>query len=329
MSGHAGGWPLTVFLTPDQVPIFTGTYFPKERRYGMPAFHEVLTAVDEYYRGQPEEIRERGRRLIDALGSNETGNADDFAKLSRAPFETARDRLEQSYDSDHGGFGVGQKFPHPTTLALLLSQWHARPSGAGAHTLAMVTKSLDCMAERGLYDHLGGGFFRYSVDRFWSIPHFEKMLYDNAQLLSVYSDAYAATGKPHYASVASAHGRLGHARHARPARRLLLDARRRFRARGRQVLRLDAGRARHRARRGSERPRAARLRPYGRRQLRGQALAPLSRRGAGRRRRGARARRKPSCRRRRAPRGANCSRRANSACGPAATRSCWSPGTAS
>jgi uncharacterized protein YyaL (SSP411 family) len=204
MSGQAGGWPLTVFLTPDQVPIFTGTYFPKERRFGLPAFREVLTAIDEYYRGTPEEIRERGRRLIEALGSAEASNADDFATLSRAPFATARDRLEQSYDSDHGGFGVGQKFPHPTTLALLLSQWHARPEGAGAHTLAMVTHTLDCMAERGLYDHLGGGFFRYTVDRLWSIPHFEKMLYDNAQLLTVYADAYAATRTPRYASVAGA-----------------------------------------------------------------------------------------------------------------------------
>jgi uncharacterized protein len=204
MSGQGGGWPLTVFLTPDQVPIFTGTYFPKERRYGMPAFREVLAAVDEYYRGKPEEIRERGRQLIDALGSTEASNADDFAALSRAPFATARDRLEQTYDSDHGGFGVGQKFPHATTLALLLSLWHASPDGAGAHTLAMVTHSLDCMAQRGLFDHLGGGFFRYTVDRSWSIPHFEKMLYDNAQLLTVYSNAYAATSKAHYASVASA-----------------------------------------------------------------------------------------------------------------------------
>jgi uncharacterized protein len=204
LSGQAGGWPLTVFLTPDQVPIFTGTYFPNERRYGMPAFREVLTAVDEYYRGKPEEIRERGRRLIDVLGSAEAGNADDFAKLSRAAFVTLRDRLEQSYDSDHGGFGIGQKFPHPTTLALLLSLSHARADGADAHTLAMVTHTLDRMAERGLYDHLGGGFFRYTVDRLWSIPHFEKMLYDNAQLLSVYADAYAATGKAQYASVASA-----------------------------------------------------------------------------------------------------------------------------
>ena len=204
MSGQSGGWPLTVFLTPDQVPIFTGTYFPKERRYGMPAFREVLTAVDEYYRGKPEEIRERGRRLVDVLGSVETSNADDFAKLSRAPFALARGNLEQSFDSDHGGFGVGQKFPHPTALALLLSLAQTRADGAGVHTLAMVTHTLDRMAERGLYDHLGGGFFRYTVDRFWSIPHFEKMLYDNAQLLAVYADAYAATGTPRYASVAGA-----------------------------------------------------------------------------------------------------------------------------
>ncbi len=203
LSGQAGGWPLTVFLTPDQVPIFTGTYFPKERRYGMPAFREVLTAVDEYYRGKPEEIRERGRQLIDVLRSD-ANNADDFAKLSRAPLDSARDRLQQSYDSEHGGIGSGQKFPHPTALSLLLSLWHAQPAGAGTHTLGMVTHTLDRMAERGLYDHLSGGFFRYTVDRAWSIPHFEKMLYDNGQLLSVYTDAYAATGKQQYADVAAA-----------------------------------------------------------------------------------------------------------------------------
>ncbi len=204
LSGQAGGWPLTVFLTPDQVPIFTGTYFPKERRYGMPAFREVLAAVHQYYRGKPEEIRDRGRQLVDVLGSSEASNADDFAELSSAPFVTARQRLEQNYDSDHGGFSGGPKFPHPTTLELLLSLWHTRAGGAGVHTLSMVTHTLDCMARRGLYDHLGGGFFRYSVDRFWSIPHFEKMLYDNAQLLTVYSNAYAATRQAHYASVASA-----------------------------------------------------------------------------------------------------------------------------
>jgi len=200
MSGQAGGWPLTVFLTPDQIPIFTGTYFPKERRYGMPAFREVLTAIDQYYRGKSDEIRANGARLVDALGSTQTAGADDFAELTRAPLETARERLNDNYDAEHGGFAGGPKFPHTTSLELLLAHWHAHRD---EDALRMVTHTLDCMAQRGLYDHLGGGFFRYSVDRFWAIPHFEKMLYDNAQLLALYADAYVATGTPAYARVAS------------------------------------------------------------------------------------------------------------------------------
>ena len=203
MSGQAGGWPLTVFLTPDQVPIFTGTYFPKERRYGMPAFREVLVAIDQYYRGKPDEIRERGAHLIQTLGSMQTASGDDFAALTAAPLATARERMSANYDAEHGGFGGGPKFPHTTSLELLLAQCR-HDGGADAQALTMVTHSLDCMAQRGLYDHLAGGFFRYSVDGAWAIPHFEKMLYDNAQLLALYADAYAATGTPRYASVASA-----------------------------------------------------------------------------------------------------------------------------
>jgi len=207
MTGQGGGWPLTVFLTPEQIPIFTGTYFPKERRYGMPAFREVLQAVNRYYLEKGDEIRERGAHLIDALESTRTASGDDFAALSRAPLETARERLDDHYDAEHGGFGGGPKFPHPQLLEFLLAHWHAHRAGNGrgdAQALAMVTHTLDCMALRGLYDHLGGGFFRYSVDRLWSIPHFEKMLYDNAQLLAVYADAYTATGTARYADVARA-----------------------------------------------------------------------------------------------------------------------------
>jgi uncharacterized protein YyaL (SSP411 family) len=203
MTRQAGGWPLTVFLTPEQVPIFTGTYFPKERRYGMPAFREVLVAVEQYYRENADEIRERGASLVEALGGMQTAGGDDFAALSHAPLATARERLAATYDAEHGGFGGAPKFPHTTSLELLLALGR-RGGAADAQTLPMLTHTLDCMAQRGLYDHLAGGFFRYSVDGAWTIPHFEKMLYDNAQLLGLYADAYAATGTPRYASVASA-----------------------------------------------------------------------------------------------------------------------------
>jgi uncharacterized protein len=252
-TGRAGGWPLTVFLTPDaHLPIFTGTYFPSERRHGMPAFREVLVAVEGYYRKQGAEIRERGAGLVEAFNEIATGSADDFADLTREPLERARERLGQSYDSEYGGFGDAPKFPHAANLELLLAHWqrsaaagrgateerasaehasaehasaehasaehasagrapaeHGRgdPPAAGAGdeaALAMVTHTLDRMALGGLYDQLGGGFYRYSVDRSWSIPHFEKMLYDNAALLSVYADAFAATGAPLYRRVASA-----------------------------------------------------------------------------------------------------------------------------
>ncbi|HET7131191.1 MAG TPA: thioredoxin domain-containing protein, partial [Gammaproteobacteria bacterium] len=114
-TGRPGGWPLTVFLTPDShVPIFTGTYFPKDRRYGMPSFREVLTAIDGYYRTQSDEIRRRGASLADAFAELDTGAADDLADLSAAPLRLARERLAQSYDREHGGFGNAPKFPHTT-----------------------------------------------------------------------------------------------------------------------------------------------------------------------------------------------------------------------
>src|SRR5262245_45860470 len=205
-TGRPGGWPLTVFLTPDShLPIFTGTYFPKDRRYGMPAFHEVLTAIDSYYRTQGDEIRKRGAGLVNAFAELETGGADDFAQLSAEPARLARERLAQSYGREHGGFGDAPKFPHTTFLELLLARWQ-RTAASGAtdeRALAMVTHTLERMALRGLYDQLGGGFYRYSVDGAWAIPHFEKMLYDNAALLSVYADAFAATGNAFFGRIAA------------------------------------------------------------------------------------------------------------------------------
>ncbi|HUL83267.1 MAG TPA: thioredoxin domain-containing protein, partial [Gammaproteobacteria bacterium] len=214
-TGQAGGWPLTVFLTPDgHVPIFTGTYFPNERRYGMPAFREVLEAIDKYYRTQRAEIGERGAGLARAFEEIATGAADEFAPLTRSPLDEAVARLARSFDREHGGFGGAPKFPHSTGLELLLEEAQRlgprRPRAAGAgegldgeQVLQMVTHTLDRMAFGGLYDQLGGGFFRYSVDREWSIPHFEKMLYDNAALLALYADVFAATTAPLYARIAS------------------------------------------------------------------------------------------------------------------------------
>jgi uncharacterized protein len=210
LRGQAGGWPLTVFLTPDDhVPIFTGTYFPKDRRYGMPAFREVLEGVEKYYRVQRAEISARGAALAESFEQITTGAGDDFAQLSRAPIQRAVERLSASYDAEHGGFGTAPKFPHATALELLLteSQRHGRATAdtqraAGEQMLNMVMHSLDRMALAGLFDHLAGGFFRYSVDREWSIPHFEKMLYDNAALLSLYAEAFAATIMPLYGRVA-------------------------------------------------------------------------------------------------------------------------------
>jgi len=171
----------------------------------MPAFREVLVAVEAYFRSQSDEIRRRGAGLVDALNNVEDHSADDFAALTRTPLQQARQRLEQSFDEDYGGFGDAPKFPHPTSLELLLAQWqHSLRNHADERALAMVTHTLDRMAQGGLYDQLGGGFYRYSVDRQWAIPHFEKMLYDNAQLLTVYANAYAATRIPLYARVAGA-----------------------------------------------------------------------------------------------------------------------------
>ena len=207
-TGRPGGWPLTVFLTPDEhLPIFTGTYFPKDRRYGMPPFREVLVAVEAYFRQQRDEIRRRGAGLVDELNNVEDHSADDFAAFTRAPLQQARQRLEQSFDEEHGGFGDAPKFPHPTSLELLLAQWRysfGKYEHADDRALVIVTRTLDHMALGGLYDQLAGGFYRYSVDRAWAIPHFEKMLYDNAQLLTLYANGYAATGAPLYARVAGA-----------------------------------------------------------------------------------------------------------------------------
>jgi uncharacterized protein YyaL (SSP411 family) len=201
----SGGWPLTMFLTPnEQQPFFGGTYFPNRARYGMPAFTDLLQRVAEYYREHPAEILAQNAQLKAAFDSLEP-KAAPGAVLDETPLQEARAALERSFDAQHGGFTQAPKFPHPGSIERLMRHWYAT-SGTTApdlHALYMATLTLTRMAQGGMYDQLGGGFARYSVDALWMIPHFEKMLYDNGQLLSLYANAALATGEGLFARVAA------------------------------------------------------------------------------------------------------------------------------
>src|SRR5690606_37881448 len=204
-TGRAGGWPLTVFLTPDtHVPIVVGTYFPKEPRYGMPSFKDVLIQVEAYYRNRGSEIAARGSALLETFARIESGETANRAAPNAAPLAAAREQLLASVARAHGGFAGAPKFPRAAALELLLEQSRRVAGEQGRELAHVVVHTLKRMAERGLYDHLGGGFFRYSVDRRWSIPHFEKMLYDNAALLALYAEAAAATGEEWFGRSAGA-----------------------------------------------------------------------------------------------------------------------------
>jgi uncharacterized protein YyaL (SSP411 family) len=205
LTRRAGGWPLTVFLThDDQRPFFTGTYFPKEARYGMPAFKDVLTRVSDYYRTHEGELRAQNALLMQAFETLVTPPAAPDIRLTSAPLTAARAQLAASFDADFGGFGGAPKFPHAPAIERLLRDWYVTISAAQSDTQAlhMATFTLRCMADGGINDQLAGGFCRYSVDQSWTIPHFEKMLYDNAALLAVYAQASLATGDPFFARVA-------------------------------------------------------------------------------------------------------------------------------
>ena len=206
LARRAGGWPLTVMLTPDDhAPFFAGTYFPDAPRHGMPSFRQVLSGVAQLYRERRADIRRQNASLMEALASLEPGTGSDpeGTPLSGAVLGTARAALMQSYDSRHGGFGDAPKFPHPTSIERLMRDYAARPTSAdGAAGLAAATFTMRKMCGGGLYDHVGGGFCRYSVDAEWMIPHFEKMLYDNGPLLSVAAELHQISGDAAFARVA-------------------------------------------------------------------------------------------------------------------------------
>lgn len=191
MTGH-GGWPMTVFLDHEGRPFYGGTYFPPTARPGMPSFTDLLTAIDTAWRDQRDEIVGQATRLTEAIAAitDQLVAADDLP--GREVLDQALNQLHQQFDAEWGGFGGAPKFPQAMALDLLLRA-HRR-SGA-PEPLAMVERSLDAMAAGGLHDHLGGGFARYSVDRVWLVPHFEKMLYDQALLARVYLHAWQVTGR--------------------------------------------------------------------------------------------------------------------------------------
>jgi len=205
LNQRAGGWPLTAILTPDDLtPFFVGTYFPKEPRHGMLAFTNVLEKVVEYYQQHEDEIREQNHSLTTALQQSLQQNDGNPDSLSPAPLDQARRELGKSFDSDYAGFGAAPKFPHPTSLERLLRHWSATRTQDKPDTeaLKMARLTLHAMASGGIYDQLGGGFCRYSVDDMWMIPHFEKMLYDNGPLLGLYADAWAINGEAGFKRIA-------------------------------------------------------------------------------------------------------------------------------
>jgi uncharacterized protein YyaL (SSP411 family) len=194
LTRRAGGWPLTMFLAPDGTPFFGGTYFPKHPRYGLPGFPDLCERVAEAYREKREEITAQAAELRLALSDTVPEAEAGAGDPGPAPLSIAESVLARAFDARYGGFGGAPKFPHPTDLAFLL-----RRDKKESRDMALTT--LRRMSEGGIYDQIGGGFSRYSVDERWEIPHFEKMLYDNGPLLALCADAWARTGDPLYSRV--------------------------------------------------------------------------------------------------------------------------------
>ncbi len=198
-----GGWPMSVWLTPDLKPFVGGTYFPPEDRYGQPAFKKVLERIATAWKENHEKIAEQGSKIVDALRESQNAQPEAATKIDHQVFQTAYEQFSRSFDAQEGGFGTAPKFPRPVALNFL-TRFYARDSKSesGKHALEMDLVTLRKLAAGGMHDHLGGGFHRYSVDRYWHVPHFEKMLYDQAQLASAYLDAFQITQGRQYAEVA-------------------------------------------------------------------------------------------------------------------------------
>jgi len=198
LTRRSGGWPLTMFLLPDGTPFFGGTYYPKQSRHGLPAFTDLLGRVASVYATKRGELTAQGEHLREALAAALPQADDQHMILNAAPLTLAIAQHKSNFDSVHGGFGGAPKFLHPAELDFLLR--HAQATD-DEQARQIVYFTLQHMAAGGLYDQIGGGFCRYSVDERWDIPHFEKMLYDNGLLLALYSDAWQSSGNPMFTRV--------------------------------------------------------------------------------------------------------------------------------
>jgi uncharacterized protein YyaL (SSP411 family) len=192
LTRRPGGWPLTMVLTPDQTPFVGGTYFPPVERHGLPAFRDILQRIHDFYTTGRDGIEEQNQSMLQALQNQSAQGA---GQLNGDPLRACLEELRRSFNKEHGGFGSAPLFPHVANLQLLLRQ-----EEKAARDMALFT--LRRMAEGGLFDQLGGGFYRYSVDERWEIPHFEKMLYDNGPLLQCYIEAWQLSGDERYRQVA-------------------------------------------------------------------------------------------------------------------------------
>ena len=214
LSNKSGGWPLTVFLTPNQEPYFTGTYFPKSAKYQLPGFADLIPRVAAFYHERKDDLAVQNSQLADALKRTIPAPSSTLS-ASESTLKLAFTSLESSFDFEHGGFGSAPKFPNPADITLLLHQAVGRSDDSSRsngenrdetsllqkQAQAMALQMLSAMANGGIYDQLGGGFCRYSVDERWNIPHFEKMLYDNGQLLFLYCDGWQISKNPRYQQI--------------------------------------------------------------------------------------------------------------------------------
>lgn len=201
LTQQTGGWPLTAFLDPDTLlPFFAGTYFPKTPRHQLPGFADLLLRISETFQTKREELTSQGEKVsevLEALNAPRSAEEDAAGEPGMSHIQAAHEMLAAQYDPSEGGFGTAPKFPMPGTLTRELRHWALNPELEDRReTLDRVMTTLTKMARGGIYDHLGGGFFRYATDRKWMVPHFEKMLYDNGQLLSLYSEALSVAPDP-------------------------------------------------------------------------------------------------------------------------------------